>query len=58
MSDYFAANPDHAILVGIIGFFALSYFFGRSGRRPKRRGGRSAQEYYQRMLRGGWRDDG
>lgn len=56
MSEYFAANPDHAILVGIIGFFALSYFFGRSKRR--RRGNRAAEEYYQRMLRGGWRDDG
>lgn len=24
MSEYFAANPDHAILVGVIGFFALA----------------------------------
>lgn len=57
MSDYFAAHPDHAILVGILGFFALSLLFGR-GRRSRRRGSRSAEEYYQRMLRGGWRDDG
>ncbi|MFC3216471.1 ParA family protein [Novosphingobium panipatense] len=31
MSDYFAADPDHAILVGIIGFFALSYFSADRG---------------------------
>ena len=58
MSDYFAANPDHAILVGIIGFFVLCYFLGRGGSGRKRRRDRSAQEYYERMLRGGWRDDG
>src|SRR3546814_18691489 len=57
MSDYFAAKPDHAILVGLIGFFALCYFLGRSGRKRRRPRDRAGDDLYRRMLRGEGRDD-
>lgn len=57
MSDYFAANPDHAILVGLIGFFVLCYLFGGSGRKRRRPRDRAGDDLYQRMLRGEGRDD-
>ncbi|MFA7594945.1 MAG: hypothetical protein WCY92_01210 [Novosphingobium sp.] len=55
--DYFASHPDHAILAGLIGFFVLSYIWGKTGR-PRRGRDRSARDLYERRLRGEGRHDG